>query len=252
MSKIVNSFKALESVSREMGKRKALGQHYLVDPMVVRQVIELACVKRGERVLEIGTGRGALTELLCEVSDRFEAFELDEANYLATRKRVRGMRVLLHLGDAFSASPVFDVLVSSLPYSESSAFIEWLSQRRYDRAIVVLQKEFVEKLMSPPGRRNYRAISVILQTSSTIRVVERIHREAFVPPPRVASVLAVIKSKRTLTPQQIGAVKMLFSQKKRKLGAALKHLGLERDVPSESLAKRIWDLPAPEIMGIIG
>src|SRR5208283_2865638 len=167
-----------------MGKRRALGQHYLVDPSVVQLMIETSGIKQGERVLEIGTGRGVLTERLCELSGHVEAFELDDANYLATRRRVeKGLD--LHLGDAFSTRPIFDVLVSSLPYSESSNFVEWLSQRNYDRAIVILQKEFVEKLMSEPRKRSYRAISVIFQLSSSIEVVGEVDRDSFARPPRV-------------------------------------------------------------------
>lgn len=235
---------------RETKKRRALGQHYLVDSSIVRLMIDSADIKHDERVLEIGAGRGILTERLCEVSGRVEAFELDEANYLATEKRVH-RRLVLHLGDAFSAKPTFDVLVSSLPYSESANFIEWLSQRKYDRAIVILQKEFAEKLISEPSRRSYRAISVIFQMSSTMEVLGEVNREAFAPPPRVSSVLVVMRPKRTLTHRQIECVKVLFSQKKRKLGVVLKGLGLDKKgASSELLTKRMWDLSALEIMEI--
>ncbi len=234
-----------------MGKRRALGQHYLVDPSVVQLMIETSSIKQDERVLEIGTGRGVLTERLCELSGHVEAFELDDANYLATRRRVeKGLD--LHLGDAFSTRPMFDVLVSSLPYSESSNFVEWLSQRNYDRAIVILQKEFVEKLMSEPRKRSYRAISVIFQLSSSIEVVGEVDRDSFAPPPRVSSVVAVIKPRAIITSRQIRLVKMLFSQKKKKLGMALGRLGFDdKRVAPEQLSRRVWDLSALEIWGVL-
>jgi 16S rRNA (adenine1518-N6/adenine1519-N6)-dimethyltransferase len=234
-----------------MDKRRALGQHYLVDPSVVQLIIGCADIKRNERVLEIGTGRGILTKRLCKLSKLVEGFELDEANYLETKRHVEG-GVIMHLGDAFSTDSSFDVLVSSLPYSESGTFVEWLSQRRYDRAIVLLQKEFAEKLMSPPGLRSYRAMSVIFQMSSTIEVVGRIGRAAFAPPPRVSSALVVIRPLRTLDSLQVKYVKRLFSQKKRRLGVALKNLGLgTKGVPLEYLSRRVWNLTVPEVAKLL-
>jgi len=234
-----------------MGKRRALGQHYLVDPSIVQLMIETAGIEQDERVLEIGTGRGVLTERLCELSNHVEAFELDDDNYLATKRRAKeGLD--LHLGDAFSARPTFDVLVSSIPYSESSSFVEWLSQRKYNRAIVILQKEFVEKLMSEPHKKSYRAISVVFQMSSSIRVAGDVDRGSFAPPPRVSSVLVVIEPTETLTPLEIRSVKLLFSQKKKKLGVALKQLGFGDDkVTAEELSRRVWDLSALEIRDLL-
>ncbi len=234
-----------------MGKRRALGQHYLVDPSIVQFMIETARIEQDERVLEIGTGRGVLTERLCELSDHVEAFELDDANYLAT-KRWTEKGLDLHLGDAFSARPTFDVLVSSLPYSESSSFVEWLSQRNYNRAIVILQKEFVGKLISEPRKRSYRAISVIFQMSSSIKVACDIDRDSFAPPPRVSSVLVVIEPRETLTSREIRLVKLLFSQKKKKLGVALKQLGFgDEKITPEQLSRRVWDFSALEIRDLL-
>src|SRR5580698_10003162 len=114
-------------------RRRALGQHYLIDPSVTALMVRLAAIERDDRVLEIGTGRGALTRGLSGASDSFEAFELDRDNYLATKEL--GLDVVLHHGDAFADSREFDVLVSSLPYSESSNFVEWLSRHHYEKAV---------------------------------------------------------------------------------------------------------------------
>jgi 16S rRNA A1518/A1519 N6-dimethyltransferase RsmA/KsgA/DIM1 with predicted DNA glycosylase/AP lyase activity len=232
-------------------RRRALGQHYLVDSSVVDLIIEASAIQEDERVLEIGTGKGVLTKRLCGLSLRVEAFELDDTNYLAT-KRLAGKGVDLHLGDAFSAKPSFDVLVSSLPYSESSNFVEWLCQTSYSRAIVILQKEFVEKLMMRPHESMYRAISVIFQMSSSIEVLRDIGPDSFSPPPRVSSAVVRIEPKVTLRPRQISIVKMLFSQKKRKMGTALKHLGFgDGGLPLEKLSRRVWDFSAVEVSDLI-
>jgi len=178
-------------------------------------MVRLAAVGRDDRVLEIGTGRGALTRGLSGLSSRFEAFELDEDNYRATKEL--GLDVVLHLGDAFADSREFDILVSSLPYSESSNFVEWLSRHRYERAVVLLQRDFVDKLLALPGQDGYRAISVISQLSSEVRPELDVPRETFDPPPKVSSAVVVMRPKDLLSLDEIRLVKMLFSQRRRRV-----------------------------------
>lgn len=227
-----------------MSRRTRLGQHYLVDPDVISRIIEIAGVRRGERVLEIGHGRGSLTFELCKRTTRLEAYEIDRENYLWLRSELEG-RANLHLGDAFKSEPKFDVLVSSLPYSMSSTFVEWLSQRDYDRAVVLLQQEFVKKIVSRPGSDDYRAISVISQISSSVEIKEGVSRSSFDPQPKVNSLIVSIKPKRKLNDEIILMVKKLFSLRRRKLGAVLKEFDLKADVTS--LEERVQMIPPEEV-----
>ena len=243
---------------RELAKRHSLGQHYLTDPSVVRSMIDLAAIRPGERVLEIGMGRGALTRELVGRGDRFEGYEIDAGNFAALEKEF-GRSATLRRGDAFASSPDFDVLLSSLPYSESSRFVEWLSQRRYDRAVVMLQSDFASKITSPPGGSDYRAVSVISQASSTAEVVEGVPRDAFEPPPRVNSCLVTIKWKRTLSQGQVSMIKKIFSQKRRTVKAALKSLGLPQPpsapgttVESFPLQCRVNALRPDSVLAMVG
>lgn len=223
-------------------KRRALGQHYLVDSSVVAAMVSLAAIGRDDRVLEIGTGRGALTRRLLGLSSHFEAFEVDESNYLVTRELVpEGVEI--HMGDAFAESRAFDILVSSLPYSESSNFVEWLSTHRYKKAVVLLQRDFVKKLLAEPGDDRYRAVSVVSQISSEVRWAMDVPRESFEPPPKVASAVVVITPRDVLSREKVRLVKLLFSQRRRRLAGALRQLGLRpRSVEPERLAKRVQEL----------
>jgi 16S rRNA (adenine1518-N6/adenine1519-N6)-dimethyltransferase len=234
------------------GRRRALGQHYLVDPIVVATVVRIAAIQKGERVLEIGTGRGALTRALVGLSARFEAFELDSDNYLATKKMgLHGLE--LRLGDAFAESREFDVLVSSLPYSESANFVGWLARQSYKRAVVLLQRDFVDKLLANPGDDIYRAISVVSQISSEVRVERDVPRGSFDPPPRVSSVIVSIRPKTSLPREDVLLLKSLFSQRRRKLGSALKQLGLGAwQIDPAPSAKRVQDLSPSEFHWLLG
>ncbi len=189
-------------------------------------MMALAAVQPDERVLEIGTGRGALTRELVALTDNLEAYEVDKESYEILGAELAGTSLVLHNDDAFRSSPEFDVLLSSLPYSESSAFVEWLSRRRYDRAVVLLQRDFAEKITAPPGSPAYRAVSVISQASADVEVVSDVSRRSFDPPPRVSSSLVTMRWKRTLNTEQITMIKRIFSQKRRTVRAALKNLGL--------------------------
>jgi 16S rRNA (adenine1518-N6/adenine1519-N6)-dimethyltransferase len=189
-------------------------------------MIDLAAIRQGERVLEIGTGRGALTRELVGLTANLEGYEVDRASYDDLRRELAATPLVLHNEDVFKSVPVFDVLLSSLPYSESSSFVEWLSRSRYDRAVVLLQRDFATKIMAPPGSRAYRAVSVISQASAHVEIVSGVSRSSFDPPPRVNSCLVTMRWRRTLGAEQTAMIKRIFSQKRRTVRAALKSLGL--------------------------
>ena len=228
---------------------RALGQHYLVDPSAVSRIVSMAEIRRGERVLEIGTGKGALSSELAKVADRLEGYEIDESNLETTRSAVRGRKAKLHLGDAFRARPSFDVLVASLPYSRSSSFVEWISQRSYDRAVVVLQRDFAEKIRASPGQRDYRAVSVIAQASAEVREVGQVLRSSFSPEPRVNSVIVALRHKQTLTGHQLEGIKLLFSLRRRQVGAAM--TGLGSSAPPELGGRRVYTLEPSQVLGLV-
>lgn len=227
-----------------MNRRKRLGQHYLVDSHVVEKMLGVADVGKEERTLEIGPGRGALTYELCKRTDKLDAYEIDRQNFSILRAKL-GDKVNLHLGDVFRFEPQFDVLVSSLPYSMSSVFVEWLSEREYSRAVVLLQDEFVRKIVSPPRTKDYRAISAISQVSSSIEIKAAVDRSAFDPRPKVNSMIVVIRPKRRLDNQIISIIKKLFSLRRRKLGAVLKELGLKAD--TSWMEERVQTIPPEEV-----
>jgi 16S rRNA (adenine1518-N6/adenine1519-N6)-dimethyltransferase len=221
-------------------------------------MISLAAIRPDERVLEIGTGRGALTKQLVGHAARLEGYEVERESYELLHRELQGTSLVLHHEDAFKSSPEFDVLLSSLPYSESSEFVEWLSRRRYDRAVVLLQRDFAMKITAAPGSPAYRAVSVISQASAHVEIVSNVGRLAFDPPPRVNSCLVTMRWKRTLNEEQLAMIKRIFSQKRRTVRAALKSLGLEAPAsapaPTENvpLQCRVNALRPDSVLAMVG
>jgi 16S rRNA A1518/A1519 N6-dimethyltransferase RsmA/KsgA/DIM1 with predicted DNA glycosylase/AP lyase activity len=221
-------------------------------------MINVAAVRHGERVLEIGTGRGALTKELVGLTDKLEGYEVDKESYEGLRRELGGASLVLHNDDVFKSSPEFDVLLSSLPYSESSVFVDWLSRRRYDRAVVLLQQDFARKITAPPGSPAYRAVSVISQASAQVEIISGVSRGSFDPPPRVNSCLVKMRWRRTLSKEQTAMIKRIFSQKRRTVRAALKNLGLAvppsatESSENEYLQCRVSSLRPESVIAMIG
>lgn len=207
-------------------KRQRLGQHYLNDPEVVRRMVSLAEIGPSDRVLEIGTGRGELTRELVGLGAGFDGYEVDRGNYEATMDAVRGTQARVHLGDAFEHRPRFDVLVSSLPYSESARFVRWLSASDFRRAVVLLQEDFVRKMLAPPGARDYRGISALAQLAFDAQVMWRVKRESFTPQPKVSSVVVRLLPKLRVPEAEAARITRLFSLRRRRVDSALAELGM--------------------------
>ncbi len=232
-------------------KRRTLGQHYLIDGEVVNTIIGDAAIKPRERILEIGTGRGVLTKQLVRLGASLEGYEVDGENFTATLAELGPEKAVIHHGDAFKENPDFDVLVSSLPYSRSASFVEWISRVRYNRAVVLLQDDFVAKMMSKPGTREYRAVSVIAQTSSELTVLGRVGRSSFSPAPNVESIILLVKPKRRLKDSEVSVIKRIFSLRRREVASVGATFGMS--LTAERYGKRrVYSLTPSEVLEICG
>ena len=229
-------------------RRRRLGQHYLVDRTVVLRMVQEADIQPHEGVVEIGTGAGVLTKELVGFGRSFQGYEIDSVNHKKTIDSIRGRQGKVILGDAFAHDPDFDVLVSSLPYSQSRHFIEWLSGRTYNRAIVLLQKDFVEKIQAKPGTRDYRGISAIAQISSEVRTLAHVAPASFYPPPKVGSLLVHFTPKLRLSSAETRMIKRLFSLRRRRVTGVLASLGI--DLVSPYGRRRVSTLTPDEVYDI--
>ncbi|GAC1516701.1 MAG: 16S rRNA (adenine(1518)-N(6)/adenine(1519)-N(6)) -dimethyltransferase RsmA [Gemmatimonadaceae bacterium] len=243
--------------------RKRLGQHFLTDQRILTRIAEALGTTAAETIVEIGPGRGALTDILRGRGRRLIAIELD--GELAARLRIRYAddpaveiveRDVLDVALGELAGSHY-VAVGNVPYYITTPILfHALRAPRPRAAVFLVQAEVAARVVSPPGSRTYGALSVNVQTFAVADVVFRVPAGSFVPPPKVDSaVLRVVpRSAPLVGPDEEVAFKRfvleVFGLRRKQLGrvvrtvarvgadeaeAAIAQVGLESDVRPEVL-----------------
>lgn len=182
--------------------RKRFGQHWLRDGVVLDRILEAADLQPQDRVLEVGPGRGALTErLLASPAAAVQAIELDRDLVEGLQQRFGGQaRFSLRQGDVLNTSLQFEdgrganKVVANIPYNITGPLLERLVGRLdqpndppYQRLVLLVQKEVAERIRASPGHSSFSALSVRMQLLAQCRSVCAVPPRCFQPPPKVAS-----------------------------------------------------------------
>ncbi len=180
----------------------ARSQNFLADPDVLQSILDLAEVREGTGVLEIGPGLGILTGGLLAGGARVTAIELDRglAAYLGDRfaPEIEAGALRLIEGDALDMDlpglvPTPYRVVANLPYHITSPTLHRLLGHppSPERLVLMLQAEVADRIAEAPGRMSY--LSVFVQYHAAVRVALRVPPEAFEPAPKVASAVVVLE-----------------------------------------------------------
>lgn len=221
--------------------RQRLGQHFLITQSVAKNIVDAAGITKKDSVLEIGTGKGILVPLLCEKAGKVVSIESDDILYDdATKLFSEIPNLTLVHGNGFKSDENFTIFVSNLPYSKSRDAIEWLISKNYSHAVIMVQKEFAEKLF---GKN--KAVSVLANYAADIQKIMNVGRNNFSPAPKVDSVVLRLERKKTVPKELIQTVNKMFSYKRKKLTNIAKQFG--KVIESE---KRLEDLKEDEIINI--
>ncbi len=179
----------VKAVLETLGKRptKRLGQNFMLNDHVLREMVRHADVKPGDRVLEIGPGIGNLTDELVRAGAEVVAVEMDDAFVRFIGRRF-GDRVRVVHADAVKAFlPAFDKVVSNLPYQISSPITFKLLDAGFKVAVLMVQKEFAERMVAKAGTADYGRLSVGVYFRAQCEIVMGIPRHFFWPQPKVDS-----------------------------------------------------------------
>ncbi len=227
-----------------MKKRQKLGQHFLTSEKIAKDIVAAANITKQDSVLEIGTGMGILVPFLCKNAKKVVSFETDKKLYQNASLNLKSLNLQLKFGDGFKSKENFTVFVSNLPYSNSRNAIEWLIQKEFSRAVIMVQKEFAEKLQAI-SKKKRKAISVLAQHAFDIEPIFQVNKTNFSPQPKVDSLVLKLKSKRIVSKELIQTVNKLFSYRRKTLQNIMKQFGKEIDSN-----KRLDDLEGDEIIKI--
>ena len=204
-----------------MIKRKLLGQHFLNSKSIAEFIVKEARISKTDVVFEIGTGLGILTPLLCKNAQKVISIDADE-NLIkkAKSKFTQFNNLILKSGDGFKQKDEFSIFVSNLPYSKSKDAIEWLAQNSFSHGVIMVQKEFAEKLVATS--KNRRSISIIATYAFNIEKISNVGKNNFSPPPKIDSVLLKISKKTIMDKKLVSTINNIFSYRRKTVKNILK------------------------------
>jgi 16S rRNA (adenine1518-N6/adenine1519-N6)-dimethyltransferase len=223
-----------------LAPRKSWGQNFLHAPGIHAAIVE--AVGAADAIVEIGAGLGTLTTRLLAGGARVHAIERDRDLCAVLRTELGAQeRLTLHEADAvtfdYAAVAGRPTIVGNLPYHLTGPLLFRLLE--FDAAtgpwIVMVQKEVGDRLRAAPGSRTYGAATVSLGRVREIRRVIAVPRGAFLPPPRVDSVVLALLPRavprgEVPDPRAFpGFVRAIFQQRRKTLANALARLAADRD-----------------------
>src|SRR5574344_1864432 len=226
--------------------KKKLGQHFLIDEEISRRIANTIDVCPQIPVLEVGPGMGALTQFLLPKDRNLKVVELDSEsiNYLKENipplrgRIIEGDFLQMDLTQMFEGKPF--VLTGNYPYNISSQiFFKMLDFKDLIPCCTgMLQKEVAERLCSPPGKKAYGILSVLLQAWYNVEFLFTVPPSVFNPPPKVQS--AVVRFKRNDV-SDLGCdeklfkrlIKTVFNQRRKMMRGSIRPLLAQLDREKE-------------------
>jgi len=228
-----------------MIKRKLLGQHFLNSNSIAKSIVSEAKITKNDVVFELGTGLGVLTPLLCENASKVISVDADEKLTKNAKSKFSEIdNLVLKSGDGFKKKDSFSIFVSNLPYSRSKDAIEWLAQSSFSHGVIMVQKEFAEKLLAKSSK-NRRAVSIIANYAFEIKNILKVGKNNFSPPPKIDSVILKITKKNDMKKEQIQTINKIFSYRRKTVKNILKQFNKESQIN-----KRVDDLSGDEIINL--
>ena len=225
-----------------MNKRKKLGQHFLKSKTIAKSIVSNAKITRNDVILEVGTGYGILIPYICKNAKRVYSIERDRRLHISAKSDFDYTNLILEHGDGFNSEHDFSIFISNLPYSKSRYAIEWLLQKKFSRAVIMVQKEFAEKLVS---KEEHKAISVLANYGFRIKFLMNVKKSNFMPIPKVDSTVILLEKKSVVSKELILIINKIFSYRRKTLQNILKQFNL-----NSTSKKRLDELSGDEIIKI--
>lgn len=243
--------------------KKHLGQHFLKDLGIARDIAHSLSLNNYSKVLEVGPGMGVLTQFLIPLDAETFVIEIDKESVSYLKKHYPELDNHLIEGD-FLKLPLQEIfkepiaIIGNFPYNISSQILfKAIDHKDLIPEIVgMFQKEVAERVVSPPGSKKYGIISVLLQCYYNVEYLFTVDETVFDPPPKVKS--AVIRLRRNDRDKLecdekkfVQVVKTAFGQRRKTLRNALKSLNLvDENTASQYLSLRAEQLSVEDFINL--
>lgn len=212
-----------DSFNSNLIPNKRLGQNFLVDDNIIRKIV--SHVPLSDIIVEVGPGQGALTKLLVDKAKQVVAYEIDKrlADFLASSDALKG-KLVIHNEDFLKADFTWldkAFLVGNLPYYITTDILFKLFENIhfFSGAIIMVQKEFGERMMAAPNTPNYSKLAVSTSFLANATKIMDVPRTVFNPRPEVDSVVLHLTFKNPDLPISpfLNFVKQAFAHRRKTL-----------------------------------
>ena len=262
--------------------KKSLGQNYLTDENISRNIVKSFNINEDDNILEIGAGQGALTKLLLQKTNNLTVIELDSNNCKILSEKFPGLNIINKdflkidlkkisdfgfrieaFGDKFQIpdrsirGQVSDLrIIGNIPYNISSQIIFKLIDNRemVIDAQLMVQEEFARRLAAKPNTKDYGIPSVLVQVFSKPKLLFKVSRNCFYPKPRVDSRIIYFDFTNSMENKIHDVdffrtlVKTAFSTRRKTLRNALKSLNLDLSLSDIDFSRRAESLSIDEFI----
>ncbi len=241
----MKSFSPSEKKDKKIYPKKRFSQNFLVNLKAAKRIVDYLDLSYNEKVLEIGPGKGVLTQFLLEKAKKVYGVELDRNLCSYLQEKFKGNENLEIINQdilKFDLKKLTDregslKVIGNIPYKVTTPILEYLIQNReyIDFAILTVQKEVAKRICARPGTSDWSPLSIGIQLFSDSEILFILKPNSFFPPPKVDS--AVIKLKFFKEPRIevelpffFDLVKSIFSQRRKNLLNSLcRTLNLNKD-----------------------
>ncbi|MDC0145655.1 16S rRNA (adenine(1518)-N(6)/adenine(1519)-N(6))-dimethyltransferase RsmA [bacterium] len=228
--------------------RKKWGQNFLIDPNIIRKIISVLNPDKNQTILEIGPGKGALTKILSKMNLDLHAVEIDPmlCDYLKEEK-INNVKIYNEDILKFDCSKIPEnyMIIGNLPYNISTPILfKFMEELKWNKMVVMLQKEVAERIVSNHGNKKYGKISIMMQSFFDVNLEFNIPNTVFNPQPKVTSSLLLIKPKKIKNTEYKKLkiiVENAFKHRRKKLARNLKNI-IEDEQYNEIKDKRAEQL----------
>ena len=234
-----------------MKAKKKFGQNFLVDRYFISKIINEINPKEESTILEIGPGKGAITEPILKKINHISVVEIDPDMIKILKQKITKKKISILAEDVLSINDEFfkkfNKIIGNLPYYIATEIILKLTKiySSSSELYFMVQKEVAERITAKPSNKSFGRLSVILQYYFDTELLFEIPPEAFSPQPKITSAFIRLIRKKRVSPKVINKdsfekiVKVAFSQKRKTIKNNFKNILFDKDFFNLEISPKI-------------